>query len=367
MTQQQLAGRLSLTPSQVSHYELNPQNVPVMLLLRWLQACGADQDLRTESINLMISQGLDVGDPYSSIRRRLTLLARELEAERPTPIPKELGKSVPDPNEFVASLKTWKLKPNVLIAGRFDAGKSRLANYFLGSNDLPCHYQPTTGLVTYIRHVEDRPSWQREEVWIMGDAFNPFKWDDEQHCTASKIVAGSFDTLRAYCDAGGNHETQTGGGEAQSALVYMDAQVLLACNLIDLPGYGDNDLQERLLSFSGYLPGFLDILIYLAPAKGFLDTLDFHHLSSLLAALPAPEDVDPGFPRYANLFIVASQADPSVKDDLPAILERGSKRLADHVKRLSHGEHRYEHEYFATGSSAFGSKTPTCALSWTKL
>ena len=106
----------------------------------------------------MISQGLDVGDLYSSIRRRLTLLARELEAERPTPIPKELGKSVPDPNEFVASLKTW-VKPNVFIAGRFDAVKSRLANYILGSNDLPCHYQPTTGLVTYIRHVEDSQSW----------------------------------------------------------------------------------------------------------------------------------------------------------------------------------------------------------------
>ena len=70
----------------------------------------------------------------------------------------------------------------------------------------------------------------------MGDEFNPFRWDDEQHCTASKIVAGSFDTLRAYCDAGGNHETQTGGGEAQSALVYMDAQVLLSFNLMRISG-----------------------------------------------------------------------------------------------------------------------------------
>src|SRR3954447_6535152 len=97
----------------------------------------------------------------------------------------------------------------------------------------------TTAIPTYIRHIRDRPPWQKEQVWIMDTGFHPALWQDESACRLHRLLAGSFETLRQY---GTRQESASTGnappleGVPGSALVYVDSKLLHACELVDLPG-----------------------------------------------------------------------------------------------------------------------------------
>ena len=168
------------------------------------------------------------------------------------------------PKDLMLKIRHWRRKPSLLIAGRFDSGKTRIANALLGSSNLPSQYTPTTSVVTYIRHEDDKPEWQREEVWIMGTGFDPSRWEDEKYCQKYRLVSGSFDTLRQF----GTKESKGDILRAKYALVYMESPLLRSCTLIDVPGYSDAEDEERSADAAARLA---DLLLYTAPAKGFLD------------------------------------------------------------------------------------------------
>jgi hypothetical protein len=185
---------------------------------------------------------------------------------------------------------------------------------------------------TYVRHEVDKPVWQREEVWIMGSGFDPARWEEEKFCQKHRLVAGTFDTLRKF----GTKESKGDALGAKYALVYMDSPLLHACTLIDVPGYSDSNDEERSADSAAKLA---DLLIYTAPASGFLDAADFLHLGSLLRTLPTIHARSSRkTEKYANLFLVATHADPSIADsDLDRILERGTERLYRQFKETLFG------------------------------
>jgi hypothetical protein len=92
----------------------------------------------------------------------------------------------------------WKPFENLLITGRFDPGKTRIANALLGRDNLPSQYTPTTSVVTFVPHVSDRPHWQKEDVWIMKKGFDPGRWNDCGHCQEFRLIAGGYESLRRF-------------------------------------------------------------------------------------------------------------------------------------------------------------------------
>ena len=55
-------------------------------------------------------------------------------------------------------------KPRISFAGQSDTGKSTLINALLGSEKMPAKWTPTTSIVVYIKHIDDRPSFIKENV-----------------------------------------------------------------------------------------------------------------------------------------------------------------------------------------------------------
>jgi transcriptional regulator with XRE-family HTH domain len=325
LTQEELAQRVGLTQVQISRYESDPENTPMGAVIQILTACGTDLNGAAKTVpSTLITAGLNSGVPYADLCRQLDLLEQYVQAG---PAVSEESVSGPTPHDLVTQVRTWRRKPNVVLAGAFDAGKTRLANTLLGTTKLAAEYSPWTRVVTYIRHIADRPSWQKEDVWMMGGGFDPLRWDDEQHCQSNRVLAGSFDTLQQYGTYSGKDQDYRG---IEAAVVYMDAPFLHACNLVDFPGYDDKEEDEKKANRAVALA---DVLIYMSTAKGFLRAADFLRLGALLKMLPVPEASDPSFPSLGHVFIVASQADPSINDDsLGRILDAGAERLCDNLR-----------------------------------
>jgi hypothetical protein len=309
---------LSLHPTQVSRYEKEPQNTPYRIVQLWLAACG----------EVKVKSGVDFGSPYSPLYTAVARLAdhqaREPELkEGDTPHPLSVA-------DALAAMRHIGRKPRLVLCGRFDAGKSRLVNALMGVDRLPSAYQPATRLVCFVRHLTDKPSWQREDVWIFGEGFKPEYLDDQQESERYRLVAGDTETLARF-----NRDPrliETIAGEAVAATVYVDAPILRSCEFIDTPGLGDTEREDQL-GRSVYSGG--DAILYLAPFNNFLDAEDVRALGSLLQVLPQRDDE----PALRRLFVLATHAhrdidDPKLKEAFHSGAERAARSLEPVIKRF---------------------------------
>ena len=332
MDRVQVANIVGISLEEVCRYEEAPQTVPMGLLLKWLQLLKVDI-ATAMSAPIPPLKPIDPGTPYAELYRKLNLLDRYVDAAPPvdTLIPTPPA----TPNDLKKQLKLYQQKPNVVLTGGFDAGKSHMANALLGSKNLPVGYQPATRVITFIRHIEDRPEWFNGDVLIFDEDFwlkdergkqiiDLILLDDRERCENYSIQAGDFNVLQKY-GVHGEHEDTA----AHAAVVYIDAPLLKACNLIDLPGYSDRpDEISKDVEKANSATQLADVLLYASPAKGHINGQDMIRLASLLRLLPTPENECNNFPTLGNLFIVATHADPSISDEqLKEIPSRAAKRL----------------------------------------
>lgn len=317
LTQSDLAKRLGVTQSQVLRYEAEPENVPVRILREWAAACGA----------VAAARGLDAGDPYASLGARINQLGIFVQGQPPL-----MEGDTVDARLGVEDLRTvlheLGRKPRLLLAGRYDAGKSRLANTLLGADRLPTAYRPTTRIICLIRHASEKPLWQPEDVWIMRDGFDMARYEDEEHCQHFRLLAGDFETLAragAHPKESERAKPSHDVDEPVAALVYVDAPILLACDILDTPGFG-YDERDTALTRAALSRG--DILAYLSPLTGFLNGEDMRSLGTLLEALPAGKQVAP-MRRFA---VLATHVHHNVKDaEVAEALEEGAVRIAQEL------------------------------------
>ncbi len=316
MTIEELAVQMSLPVEQAIFYENTQDEIDDEIVARWCKVCGFKVKDAERLPDPEMTRGIETGDVYRPLYAELDLLY-EYAAHGPA-LPESLPEIGLTAVQLTQRVRDWQKKPYVLITGRFDSGKTRLANAFLGCDNLPSQYTPTTSIANFVRHISEKPDWQREAVWVLRKGFNPAQWRDENHCRRHLVTSGGFDVLRQFGVKGGAGEKEG----ATAALVYMDSPVLLACALVDVPGFQDDagDAQLAVTSAS-----FADVLIYTSPAKGFLDQADFLYLSQLLRSLkPVHANGSP----LANFFLLATHADPSISDEeLQRILDRGAERL----------------------------------------
>ncbi len=331
LTQSTLATMMEVSQSTISRYEENPENIPFGEMIKLARALGVNPAELIDEASPPLVTGLDPGNPYQRLLRELSLL-REFATSAPFK-PAELPDGSPTTAQLLALADVVGRKPNLALTGKFDGAKSTLANVLLGSESLPTAYQPATRVVTYIRHLEDRPSWMKEAVWMLSEGFNATQWSDLEHCQTHRVVAGNLETLRDY----GTHEGQHGKNSAAAyALVFIDAHILRACNIIDLPGF-DNDTEDTSRAKAN--PIQADAAIYVNPFVGFMAGADILRVGQLVRELPHLELLDPSFPVLGNLFIVATHAGPQIMEgDISKALDRAAERTWSILGETSLGE-----------------------------
>lgn len=307
ISQAEMATYLGVSQSQVSRYEQDPDDVPMRVFRKWQEFCG----------HISSNQSLDLGsdDPMAEINKRIELINNYLDAQ-PTPPADFSMEHLEKSNDVVTvdhlreTIARVGRKPRVAMFGRFDMGKSRLSNMLMGGDSLPTKYQPTTSIACLIRHMDDKPEWQPEEVWIMDKAFDLDRPDDEEHCKAHRLIGGGYEALHAH----GTH-TKNGAEKvfenAAAAVVYVRSDFLNGCDLIDLPGYQNHEGDDKRAEMARRIA---DVTIYVSLAAGFMNEQDRAYLAQLTRQLPAFESPKNGLPPLRNLMVVATRADIAGSD-----------------------------------------------------
>jgi transcriptional regulator with XRE-family HTH domain len=334
LSQEQMAELLHCSQAQICRYELKPEEVSFKTVVEWARLCGVDSLSDALQSVETSAPPIDPGTPYSDFDKKVRFLLEFVTEAYPksnVDIPGVLKQK-----ELAEGIKAVWRKPHVVLAGEFDAGKSRFANALFSKDQIPSSYTPTTKVITYVRHLAERPLWLKEEVLILDTNFDPTKWRDQEHCYRQPnqlkvelplpqprneccyVQAGGFDLLRKEIEG------------AAFALAYVDAPILHACTLIDLPGFNeeenkeennDGDRDEDIVRKSAYTA---DVLVYLSSMTGFLNRQDLLRLGQMVRVLPM---VRQGIP---NLFVVASHAHPAVKDlDLQKTLDDRAQEYFD--------------------------------------
>jgi transcriptional regulator with XRE-family HTH domain len=302
-TQAQVAEALNLSQSQVSRYEADPSEASLKIAKQWSELCGNVRNTR--------GIALEGESKRKKINEALDSIYGWFKFAPPTDGLVDL----PDLSQMELSIKRMARKPRIAVAGKYDSGKSTLLNYLLGGRHLPTAYQPTTSLVCHIRHIDDKPSWQTEPVWIMKEGYNLDDPDNKSNAEANKLFAGGYDTLKTYAQ----HQDRIASEDqpvipienAVAAVVYLNSSVLTAADFIDMPGYANNKSDAEK---AGLASGIFDSLIYTSTTNGFLDSADMMYLRVLLDKLP-PIKLSVEANPLSNLFILCTQVH-SISDDV---------------------------------------------------
>ncbi|MFW6029722.1 MAG: helix-turn-helix domain-containing protein [Halanaerobiales bacterium] len=260
-------------------------------------------------------------------------------------------------NELRNRVNRVIVKPKIAIVGHSDVGKSRLINTILGSDKMPTSWTPTTSITVYIKHIDDRPSFIKDEAWIFRASLKNKKegWDekrlkDEEYCRAWKISSGNAEILRDY---GTRQGEMYGEQEAGSAVIFVESDILKDCDVIDLPGFGTGDrLEDDIMTFKA--KEYADVLIYMSHAGQFMQGEGIEYLKESINALNVVENVNENtLQPLSNLFIVASQAhtvDNGNKKSLDNILDTGCHRLLKTIpggfwdNKASISGYKYNHD-----------------------
>lgn len=325
MSQEDFAKLVGISQDKVSRMEADPSQVSLEILLKICEQFGFTLDELIQIPRTTVAP-LDVEYTWSSaefIRRSL------LEYAKKDGISSSYRREI---EELIGLIYKSLRKPKVAFIGRSDVGKSTMINGLLGSKRLPVHWTPATSIAIYIKHVNDRPSYMEDDVWIFrSDDKKQEPWDDsklqdEAYCRSLKIAGGNYDLLNTYGTRKGEHFAES---KATSAVVFIDSKVLLNCDFVDLPGYGTGDrLEDDSLSLREKSKA--DVLVYMSLANGFMRSEDISYLKEAISTLADLQDCDKAIAPLANLFIVASQAhvvDHGNQASLRDILVCGCERL----------------------------------------
>lgn len=205
------------------------------------------------------------------------------------------------------ALNNWR-KPRISFAGQSDTGKSTLINALLGSESMPAKWTPTTSIVVYIKHINDRPSFIKDNVCIFrkidGEMWNDSNLCNEEDFNRFIITSGDYSLLESY----GTHQgVKSSKKEAYSAVAFIESKILEDCDIVDLPGFAASEEDDALHKFNTQ-DGMTDVLIYLSRSNGFLQDRDLDYLNICINSLRCVESSDNEIESLENLFIIATQS-----------------------------------------------------------
>lgn len=315
LSQTQLAHLLNISQPQLSKYERDPDATPVGIMIRSIQFTGMDPAELTKFVSWP-SAGLHPAENYDRVADAMRTVREYSQAWVAEGASTTFG---PTPPDIVKLVDQRIQKPNVVVIGKYDAGKSTVLNHILGQTLLPAAYQPMTRVPMIVRHLEDRPDWMLEEVLLLGSGFDPDCWEDEGHCQEHKVAEGGTALLNPISALG-----QQPIDRADFALVYADNHLLRSCNLVDFPGF-DDEAAGGAISQDGWatrasLMG--QILIYCSPLIGYMSPTDLERLYPYLHRLAQTET------PLRCLYLLATHAHTAITDrDVGAALDKAAQRV----------------------------------------
>ena len=224
-------------------------------------------------------------------------------------------------------------KPRISFAGQSDAGKSTLINALLGSEKMPAKWTPTTSIIVYIKHTDDKPSFIKENVWILGkksdELWDDSRLNDEKYCREFFIAGGDYSLLEQY----GTHQKEKENAQrASAAVAFIDSPLLKNCDILDLPGFAATAEDDALHCFNTQ-QNVTDILLYLSQANSLL-LGDLDYLRECIKSLrPVEKKGINNLEKLENLFIIASQAASVNNGNVPAL----NAKIMERCKALCDG------------------------------
>ncbi|NJL41876.1 MAG: hypothetical protein HC899_38320 [Leptolyngbyaceae cyanobacterium SM1_4_3] len=260
-----------------------------------------------------------------------------------------MGADIPNIDDFLELIGSYEHKPNIVLVGHYDTGKSYLANQLLGGEFLPSDHQPTTRLVSIIRHISEKPAWQKDEVcflqkdfWRNGDEyqFSLSNLNDEsryqEYCKRESTLT-SLHEHGVFFYGRRKQEKMLKQLEVHTAVIYIDSPLLLSCNIIDTPGFSDSTIEDSDKERFQPITDLMDILIYTSGSNGFMDSRDQAYLKYLLSHSDKGFEKFSQHPSLGNVFIVCTLASPDLISDasLRSVLESGADRLSAQIKESS--------------------------------
>ncbi len=326
-TQAEFAELLGISQDELSRMEQDPDEIPYKILKLIAEKTGVP-------IDDMISP--EKPEPLKTIR---TWSCAQYVKDTMTDYLRRAKPNGYDPKfekwftQLDTLISTSIRKPKIVFLGRSDSGKSTMINALIGEDKMPTSWTPTTSIVVYLKHIDDRPSFIKDELWIFRKGKDSELWDDSllaedkaAECRAWKIAGGSADMLASYGTREGDKYSQDDVG---AAVLFVKSDILLNCDLMDAPGFAGGIESDNVAAKKAQLKA--DVLVYLSPANGFMTNEDIVCLKSGIKTLSAPEkkgenDAAP----LANLFIVATQAqiiNCGNPQEIRKILTKGSNNL----------------------------------------
>jgi transcriptional regulator with XRE-family HTH domain len=332
MTQDDFAKMIGVRQDYVSRMEKTPEAIEFSMLLKIAQATGTSLD-ELVGYKKSIPNALEVSNTWetSTFIKKTLLDYIKMKTEDIKLLSEEKYEKMV--NDLHQMIESTIVKPSVAIVGMSDAGKSRLINSLLGMDKMPTSWTPTTSISVHIKHIDDRPDFIEDEVWIFKGDKNGFdfkKLTNENYCRKWKIAGGTTSLLAEYgTRQGDKYDIE----DASAAVIFLESSILQICDIVDLPGFGTGDRKnDDILAQKSR--EIADVVIYMSIANGFLRGTDIEFLKTTLNSLPVIENKENKLSPLNNLFIVASQAhtvDNGNKTELERILDAGATRLYSEV------------------------------------
>lgn len=237
-------------------------------------------------------------------------------------------------------------KPAICILGPYSSGKTFILNYLIQDEMLVSKIDPTTAVITVIRHIDDKPN-----TWPA--TFNVFtlKKNADLRTLDYKFVKNEYTLedlprLTTYPEAI-KHE---------AVIVFLEKDILKNCTFYDCPGVGtmheathledgkgerlsstqektirEQELQRRAIDNA-------DAFIILSAVLGGSGSFSDSNTGNILYAVANNMPRFPTTIPHGNLLFVGSQADPRKKglhdeEDILRVLRNAIQNQVEHLPR----------------------------------
>jgi len=321
-TQTFLAEKLGISQEVLSRYESGKNPIPLEIAVKLIEQLGLGYQMMVGEPNRDFGP-VDPGDPYRDYLGRLRLLAEFIHIEEPVGIQNDLN----SPANLKFLVTSLGQLPRMVIAGRSDAGKSHVANSLIGEDILPTDYQPLTRIPIAIVHKDYQPAFVDTDCVMMCGSFDINVLSNESKFAQQYVFGGGRDILASRAI---HNESDEESGETDWAVVFVDADILRACVIVDTPGFSasETDTDRAAEACRG-----AEILIYCSPVVNCLNPDDFVRLNHMLKVLPSPESQEASFPTFGNFLFVITHAGPQVSEEkLNKIRQKVSHRFGEHFR-----------------------------------
>jgi len=334
LTQRKLGELLNVDQSQIAKWEKTPKSIPINYVGAICRIFGISPDRLFKDVDIFgkINHS-DFGNPYTVRDAALTVLEAycrpKLEqfkekGEKPKLIKRLFTK-------LAEITKQIKRKPIVAFVGKSDVGKSRLINSLTGIDSLVADWTPTTSITVYIKHIDDKPDFMRENVWIYKHGWDYTKFADKEYTNDYYLASGDTDTLMRY----GTHNKLNvkNKNKVGSALLFLDSELLKSCNIIDFPGFGAVGGEKDTKQINK-AKDIADVFIFLSVINQFMNAEEFLFLKDILKKVVTPGSYSDPQDSIDRFLIVATQAHiPNSLEKVNEIIQSGAKLSFDNLPK----------------------------------